>query len=165
MRSKHAGGLDAIDVKILAALQRDGRMTIQKLAETVTLSPRPCLERVRRLRVAGIIAGYHAVIDLDLIAKPINIFAEIALESQAHRDHVERRLKTIEEIVECWEISGPFDYIARFVCADLGQYEALTSDLLGDPVLGIARLLSHVALRPVRRFAGYPASLVASRSS
>jgi DNA-binding Lrp family transcriptional regulator len=163
MPAKRPHPLDAIDVKILAALQSDGRMTIQKLASTVGLSARPCLERVRRLQSAGIIAGYQAVIDPQRLSRPVTILSEIALETQAARAGFERRLKTIEEMVECWEISGPSDYLARFVCADLGRYEALTAELLGDATLGVARIVSHVALRPVRRFEGYPTALLAPR--
>jgi DNA-binding Lrp family transcriptional regulator len=164
MPAKPPRSLDAIDVKILAALQADGRTTIQKLASTVGLSARPCLERVRRLQKAGIIVAYRAVIDLQQLSRPVTILAEIALETQAARATFERRLKTIEEIVECWEISGAFDYLARFVCADLGRYEALTAELLGDSVLGVARIVSHIALRPVRRFEGYPAALLTPRN-
>jgi DNA-binding Lrp family transcriptional regulator len=164
MSAKRPHPLDAIDVKILATLQSDGRMTIQKLAGAVGLSARPCLERVRRLQSAGIIAGYQAMIDPQRLSRPVTILSEIALETQAARASFEHRLKSIEEIVECWEISGPSDYIARFVCADLGRYEALTAELLGDPMLGIDRIVSHVALRPVKRFAGYPASLLTPRA-
>jgi DNA-binding Lrp family transcriptional regulator len=163
MPAKRPHPLDAIDVKILAALQSDGRMTILKLASTVGLSARPCLERVRRLQSAGIIAGYQAVIDPQRLSRPVTILSAIALEAQAARAGFERRLKTIEEMVECWEISGPSDYLARFVCADLGRYEALTAELLGDATLGVARIVSHVALRPVRRFEGYPTALLAPR--
>jgi len=163
MPAKRPHPLDAIDVKILAALQSDGRMTIQKLAGAVGLSARPCLERVRRLQASGVIAGYQAVIELQRLSRPVTILSEIALETQAARASFERRLKSIDEIVECWEISGPSDYLARFVCADLGRYEALTAELLGDATLGVARIVSHVALRPVRRFEGYPAALLAPR--
>jgi len=62
--------------------------------------------------------------------------------------------------MECWEISGPSDYLVRFVCADIARYEAVTDGLLGDRKLGIARIVSHIVLRPVSRFAGYPASLL-----
>jgi Lrp/AsnC family transcriptional regulator, regulator of ectoine-degradation genes len=152
--------LDAIDVKILGALQQEGRMTIQKLAGKVGLSPRPCLERVRRLEAGGIIAGYRAVIAIERLSKPVTVFAEIALQSQARREQVEKRLSAIEEIVECWEVSGAFDFVARFVCADLSRYEAITTALLDDETLGVARLVSQIVLRPVRRFAGYPTSLL-----
>src|SRR6185312_14843940 len=148
--------LDAIDIKILAALQRDGRSTIQKLAAKVGLSPRPCLERVRRLEAARIITGYQAQIALEKLSKPITVFAEIALESNGRHEHFERRIAAIEEIVECWEVSGAFDYVARVVCPDIAGYEALTAALIDDPRLGISRIVSLIALRAVRPFAGYP---------
>ena len=163
MASSRAPALDRIDVKILAALQRDGRSTIQKLAEAIGLSPRASLERVRRLEAAGVIAGYQAVIDLARISRPVNVFAEVILEKQANRRRLEKHLAAVDEIVECWEVSGTVDYLARFVCADLAAYEALSSALLDHPSLGIARIVSHVALRPVRRFDGYPDSLLATR--
>jgi DNA-binding Lrp family transcriptional regulator len=156
----HARSLDRIDVKILATLQRDGRMTIQKLAETVALSPRPCLERVRRLEHAGIIAGYQAIVELAHLGKAITVFAEIALDSHGKRERFETRVAEIAEIVECWELSGAFDYVVRVVCADVAAYETLTTALIDDPSMGVGRIVSHIALRPVKRFAGYPTSLL-----
>jgi len=163
MPLKRPPALDRIDIKILAALQRDGRSTIQKLAGMVGLSARPCLERVRRLESAGIIAGYRADIALELLSKPVTIFAEIALEKQAHRERLVQKLNAIDDIVECWEVSGTFDYLARFVCADVTRYDALTNALIDNGELGVARIVSHVALRQVRRFAGYPESLLVRR--
>jgi DNA-binding Lrp family transcriptional regulator len=163
MAAKRPPALDALDVKILAALQRDGRSTIQKLADRVGLSPRACLERVRRLEQAGIIAGYQAVIELRHLSRPVNVFAEIILEKQANARRFENRIAAIDAVVECWEVSGAVDYVARIVCAELADYEELTSGLIDDPDLGVARIVSHVALRPVRRFAGYPEWLLARR--
>jgi DNA-binding Lrp family transcriptional regulator len=163
MAAKRPPALDRIDIKILAALQRHGRLTNQKLANTVGLSPRACLERVRKIEAAGIITGYQAVIEIAQVARPINVFAEIVLERQAHRSRFERQLAAIEEVVECWEVSGTVDYLARFVCPDLTTYETLTSGLIDDANLGVARIVSHVALRPIRRFTGYPESLLAHR--
>ena len=158
---KRAPALDRIDVKILAELQRDGRSTIQKLAETIGLSARATLERVRRLEAAGVIAGYQAVVELRQLSRPVNIFAEIILEKHANRGRFEKRLASIDEVVECWEVSGDVDYLVRFVCADLAGNEEVTSALIDDTNLGVARIVSHVALRAVRRFAGYPESLLA----
>ena len=152
------------NVKILATLQRDGRSTIQKLAQTVGLSSRPCLERVRRLEAAGIILGYQAVLAPELLARPVTIFAEITLEKHGRQDRAERGLAAIEELTECWEVTGDIDYIARFVCSDIARYEALTSALIDDADLGIARVVSHIALRPVRRFAGYPVALLVGQA-
>ena len=163
MPERPAPALDAIDVRILATLQRDGRMTVKRLAEIVGLSARPCLERVRRLETAGIIAGYQAVVAVEKLSKPVIVFAEIGLERQAGREAVEKRLKTIDEAVESWEISGASDYLVRFVCADLAHYEEITAELLGASALGIRRIVSHIALRPVRRFSGFPGALLKPR--
>jgi DNA-binding Lrp family transcriptional regulator len=160
MAVRRPPALDRIDIKILAALQRDGRSTVQKLAGLVGLTPRPCLERVRRLEAAGIIAGYRAVIAVERLSKPVTIFAEIALEKLVRADRLEKRLRAIDEVVECWEVSGDLDYLARFVCSDVAHYETLTSDLIDDPELGVRRITSHIALRAVRAFAGYPEPLL-----
>jgi len=165
MAASRPPALDRIDVKILAALQRDGRTTIQKLAGIVSLSPRATLERVRRLEAAGIIAGYQAVVELRHLSRPVNVFAEIFLEKHANRGRLEKRLAALDEIVECWEVSGAVDYIARFVCADIGAYEEVTRALIDDEGLGVARIISHVALRAVRRFTGYPVSLLATNAN
>ena len=163
MPAKRQPALDRIDIKILAALQRDGRSTNQKVAEAVGLSARACLERVRRLEAAGIITGYQAMVELAHLSRPINIFAEIVLERQAQQRRLEKRLTSFDEVVECWEVSGTVDYLARFVCPDLAAYEVLTAALIDDPSLGVARIVSHVALRPIRRFAGYPDILLSPR--
>ena len=161
--AKRLPELDAIDVRILATLQRDGRSTMQAQAERVGLSPRACLERVRRLEAAGVIAGYQAVVELRPLSRPVNIFAEIILEKHANSRLFEKRLLAIDAVVECWEVSGAVDYIARFVCLDIAGYEELSSRLIDDPDIGVARIASHVALRPVRRFAGYPDWLLARK--
>jgi DNA-binding Lrp family transcriptional regulator len=160
---KRTPALDRIDIKILTALQHDGRSTVQKLAETIALSPRATLERVRRLEASGVIAGYHAVVELRHLSRPVNIFAEIVLEKHANSGRFEKRIAALDEVVECWEVSGDVDYLVRFVCADLAAYEEITSTLIDDANLGVARIVSHVALRPVRRFAGYPESLLARK--
>ena len=145
MATKRSPALDRIDVKILSSLQRNGRSTMQELAVQAGLSPRASLERVRRLEAAGIIAGYRAVIDLAHLSRPVNIFAEITLAKQAHQVRVERRLAAMEEVVECWEVSGTVDYLAHFICADLAAYEALTAEaaVSGDIDVAFRALLTH----------------------
>src|SRR5438874_8759267 len=139
--AKRLPALDRIDVKILAALQRNCRITNERLAAAVGLSARACLERVRRLEAAGIITGYQAVIELAQLSRPVNVFAEIILEKQAQQGRFEARLGKIEEVVECWEVSGTVDYLARFVCTDLAAYQTITTSLIDDPNLGVARIV------------------------
>jgi DNA-binding Lrp family transcriptional regulator len=160
MVARRSPALDRIDIAILSALQRNGRLTVQSLADQVALSPRACLERIRRLEASKIITGYQAIIDIEALSRPINVFAEIILERQVRQVGFERRLAKIDNVVECWEVGGAVDYIARFVCPDLTLYEELTKALIEDDALGVARIVSHVALRPIRRFTGYPDSLL-----
>jgi DNA-binding Lrp family transcriptional regulator len=160
MVASRSPALDRVDIAILSALQRNGRSTVQSLADRVGLSPRACLERIRRLEAAKIITGYQAIIDIAALSRPINVFAEIILERQARQVGFEWRLARIDNVVECWEVGGTVDYIARFVCPDLALYEELTKELIEDDALGVARIISHVALRPIRRFTGYPDSLL-----
>jgi Transcriptional regulators len=82
------------------------------------------------------------------------------LEKHGRQDRAEHALTAVEELTECWQVTGDIDYLARFVCTDIARYEALSSALLEDAELGIARIVSHIALRPVRRFAGYPVALL-----
>lgn len=163
MPSRRPPALDRIDIAILAGLQSEGRATIKDLAQKIGLSSRACLERVRRLEAAGIIIGYQAIIEIGALSRPLNVFAEIALESHGKHARLEARLCEIEELVECWEVTGAFDFLARFACADLARYEALTTALIDDDTLGVARIVSHVAMRPVRRFSGYPKALLKPR--
>src|SRR5262249_49658476 len=106
MAARRSPALDRVDISILSALQRNGRSTIQGLAEGVGWRPRACLERVRRLEAAKIIIGYQAIIDIAHLTRPINIFAEIILDKQARQVGFERRLARIDNVVECWEVGG-----------------------------------------------------------
>ena len=144
--------LDQIDLHILAELQADGRMTNQALSERVGLSARPCLERVRRLERDGLILRYQAVLDLRRLQSCITVLAQIALEHQGRhsRQLFERRLANSPEVVECFEVSGEFDYIAKLICPDVDAYQELTQGWIDDPELGVARVTSNIVLRPVR---------------
>jgi DNA-binding Lrp family transcriptional regulator len=144
--------LDAIDIRILDMLQRDGRITNQALSDQVGLSPRPCLERVRRLESQGLIKGYSAQLDMALIQKSVTIIAEIQLADyrRARALAVERRLLALPEVTSLYEVSGNFDYIAQVVCDSVDAYQALTAEWLDDPDLGIARIVSNVILRSLK---------------
>ncbi len=154
--------LDPLDLKILAELQRDGRMTNQRLSEKIGLSPRPCLERVRRLEAAGLISGYRAVVEIGQLPDLVHAFAEITLKSQSTQALAafERHLRDCPEVVECFLVGGQFDYLAQMVCVDLDRYNALTTHWLDDAAVGVARITSRFVMKPVRRFAGYPLGLL-----
>ena len=95
--------LDAIDRKILAVLQQDGRKSIAELAEQVGLSPSPCLRRVRMLEEAGVIARYVAVLDQQSVGLPVSVFVSIKLESQREEalDRFAKAIARWPEVLEC----------------------------------------------------------------
>lgn len=150
--------LDQIDIRILTELQRDGRITNQALSERVGLSARPCLERVRRLERDGIIVRYQAVVDVRRVQSCVFVLAQIALEKQGRQRSgaFERRLKETPEVIECFEVSGPFDYIAKIACRDLEAYQTLTDAWIDDADLGVTRVVTNVVLRPLRDFGTPP---------
>lgn len=154
--------LDRIDIAILAILQEDGRTTNKALADRVGLSARPCLERVRKLRAAGYIRHFAAVLEPAKFGSPLTVFAQISLTSQERRSHerLEQHIKRIDEAVECFEVSGDIDFLARFICPTLEAYYRLTEDLLANERLGIRRIDSIIVLRTVMAYRGLPVSLL-----
>src|SRR5215212_1008945 len=157
-RSRRAVALDRIDAAILAALQQNGRITYQALSERVGLSPRPCLERVRRLERKGVIRGFTALLDPEVLGHHIISLAEIALRdpSAASRQRLERALCAHPSVVELQVVNGEYDYVARIVTSSLADYEALTGAFLTDPGLGIARIQTTLVLKTLKSFDGYP---------
>jgi DNA-binding Lrp family transcriptional regulator len=113
--------LDRIDLKILAILQEDGRITNQALAEKVALSPSACLARVRRLEADGLILGYHARLDVERIRPTVTVYGEVTLKSHRPADLLkfEAVLAQIPEVIEAAQVSGPFDYLIKVVSPDV----------------------------------------------
>ena len=149
--------LDRIDRRILAALQADGRLTNQALAEQVALSPSACLVRVRRLEKAGIIEGYGARLNPWALDIGVILYAEVWLEGQnpARLARFEAALADIPEIVEATYVSGPYEYLIKAVAPDMAAWTALSEKLIaGD--LGVEKVVTHVLMKKPKRFTGYP---------
>lgn len=143
--------LDAIDVRILRALQEDGRMTIQDLAAKAGLTPSPCLRRVRMLEEAGVISGYVAVLDQGKVGLAVSVFVSIRLERQ-REDELERFSKAIAlwpEVLECYLMTGQRDYLMRVVVADLPAYERFLKEKL-TRLTCVASIESSFALGQVK---------------
>lgn len=149
--------LDAFDIKILAALQREGRMKKVELAAEIGLTPSPCWERLKRLEEAGFIRGYRAEVDLDRILKTEHVFVTITLGSHEATDfkRFESAIGEIPEILECYAVGGGVDYILQVVVPDVGQYQALMERLLGADI-GIHQYFTYVVTKPVKSDHGYP---------
>lgn len=149
--------LDSYDVRILATLQRDGRITKLKLAETIGLSPSPCWERMKRLENAGYIRGFHADVDVAKITRIETVFVEITLQSHAAEDFArfESAVQDIPQIVECQAIGGGADYIMKVVTTSIEAYQNLIDGLLSAH-LGIGRYFTYIVTKPVKPARGAP---------
>ncbi|SMC13101.1 Leucine-responsive regulatory protein [Roseovarius aestuarii] len=117
--------LDNKDQQIIRTLQRNGRMTNQDLAAEVNLSPSPCLRRLKLLEQNGVITGYSANIDAEAYGLPVTVFVHIKLES--HTEETVAKFETdiarIDQVMECFVMTGASDYLLRVVVADLSDYE------------------------------------------
>ena len=144
--------IDDIDRKIIAALQADGKITVNELAEKVGLSASPCARRVRLLERAGVIKGYAAIIDQKKVGLPISAFASIKLERQ-REDALERFSKAVArwpEVVDCYLMTGQRDYLLRIVVRDLEAYEQFLNDKL-TRLDGVSSIETSFALKQVKR--------------
>src|SRR5260370_34284194 len=143
--------LDAIDRKILAALQSDGRITMQQLADRVGLSVSPCHRRVKLLEERGVITRYIATVDQKSLGLHVSVFISIKLARHKEED-LNRFAKAIskwDEGLECYLMTGNRDYLLRVVAADLSSYEAFLKNKL-TRLDGIASIASSFPLIQVK---------------
>jgi DNA-binding Lrp family transcriptional regulator len=140
--------LDRIDIKILAELQRNGRITNTALAEAVGLSQSPCLQRLKRLEAKGYILGYGAQIDIGKLADAITVFTEVTLSDHRREDFAkfETGISGFPEVAECHSISGGYDYLLKFICRSVSHYQATIERIL-DARIGIEKYFSYIVIR------------------
>lgn len=144
--------LDAIDLKILRELQRDGRMTNVDLAEKVGISAPPCLRRVRKLEEAGVIEGYHAMLNAPKLGFDIVAFCMVGLKRQS-----EANLKAFASatanwplVRQAWMVSGESDFLLNCVAENLTQFQDFVIDTLtADEHVDTVRTL--LTIRQVKR--------------
>jgi DNA-binding Lrp family transcriptional regulator len=148
--------LDAMDLRILAELQSDGRMTNVELAHRVGLSAPPCLRRVRRLEEAGVIRGYHADLDASALDFEVTFFAIVGLESQkqAVLDAFEAHVTAWPEVRECHMIRGGGDFLLRLVARDTAHENELTARLTGAET--VLRVQTLQTIRTAKNAPGVP---------
>lgn len=150
--------LDAIDIRILAVIQREGRITKLALADRVGLSPTPCWLRLKRLEQAGIVTGYQARLQLRQVVPLTTVMVEITLggHRQADFDRFERTIRTAPEVVACWSVGGGVDYILKVVARDVDAYQRLVDAWL-EQEIGIARYFTYIVTRTVKEEPDLPA--------
>jgi Lrp/AsnC family leucine-responsive transcriptional regulator len=142
--------LDAIDRRILATLQQDGRITNNELAERVGLSPSPCLRRVRQLEASGLISGYVALVDPDRLGLAVTAFVRVRLDQQGdrHLAAFETAVTELPEVMECYLMTGESDYQLRVLVGSLSEFEDFLRYKLSR-IGSVAQVTSSFALRPI----------------
>lgn len=156
--------LDAIDRKILAELQADGRMTNVELARRVGISAPPCLRRVRTLEEAGYILGYHARVNARELGFEVQVFAMVGLVSQAEADLVkfEQRCRNWPLVRECHMLNGEVDFILKCVAPDLSTFQSfLTEELTAAE--NVASVKTSLVIRCAKDEPGVPFDVLEAR--
>ncbi|SFF28028.1 transcriptional regulator, AsnC family [Streptomyces mirabilis] len=143
--------VDAIDLAIIAELERDGRLTNVELAQRVGLTTGPCLRRVQRLEADGVIRGYRAVIDPAAVGRSFEVLIDLSLEAQDAEtvERFEQTMAQAEEVIELRRLFGSPDYFVRVAVADLSAYKTF----LSGHVMTIPRIknvTSHFTMKAVK---------------
>ncbi|VDC32282.1 Lrp/AsnC family transcriptional regulator [Pseudogemmobacter humi] len=143
--------MDAIDLRILHELQSDARISHQDLAGRVGLSASPCARRIHKLEADGIIEGYSARINEAKTGFGFSVFVSVRLDQQVdgRLAGFEKRIRECSEVIDCWLMTGSFDYLLRIAVADLQEFETfLTGRLTKIP--GVALIESSIPIRRVK---------------
>jgi len=133
--------IDAIDRRILAILQENGRLSNQEIAERVNLSPSPCLRRIRRLEESGVIRGYVALLDPQRLGLDLLAYVNVRLEKRGgpalgsrgdttHADLFRAAVQAWPEVVACHAMTGDMDYLLRVQVEDMAHFSRFVQDQL-----------------------------------
>ena len=149
--------MDKTDLKILQALQRNGRLSSQALAEEVGLSTSPCWRRVRKLEADGVIQATVALVDAERVGLAVTAIAMVSLEDH-HPDSVaefDRVVQERPEILECHATSGQYDYTLKVVCESIKAYDRLLSRWI-MPCKAVHTVNTSFVLRSGKRSTALP---------
>lgn len=148
---------DRIDRNILETLQKNARISNVELAQTVGLSPAPCLRRVQVLEDAGVIAGYVALIDMRKINLGVEAFINVQLSAQGKSvmDPVEAAIKRFPEVLDCYVMTGDWDYLLHVVAQDMDAIQQFLQDNLSQ-IPGVMRIKTSFAVRHVVKTTAMP---------
>jgi Lrp/AsnC family leucine-responsive transcriptional regulator len=149
--------LDAVDSRIVAELQADGRLSNVELADKVGLSPSPCLRRVKRLEREGFIEGYRAALRRDRVGLGFSVFVGVKIDGHANDRALafEKAVVEMPEVIACHLVSGEADYFLEVVVPDLADYQRFLVDkLLNLPIVREVR--SNIAIQTLKAGAPLP---------
>ena len=143
--------LDSIDIKILSALQKDGKLSYVQLATLAGLSESACLRRVRLLEENGIIDRYVMLLNQTAIGKPGTVFVQVTLDGQQQEklQKFEKEIGLVPEVMECYLMAGDSDFLLRIIIDDNNDYLRIHNRLTSLP--GVLRVQSSFALKTILR--------------
>ena len=143
--------LDGYDRKLLAELQRDSSRSVAEIADVVGLSQSPCWRRIDRLQKEGYITAQVALVDPKKIGLNAHLFVQVKLDAHGrqHLDEFSERMMEFDEVLECWVLIGPTDFMLRIVAADLEAYERFFFDKLSK-VRGVREIVATTALSKIK---------------
>ena len=149
--------MDAIDRRIVAELQADGRLTNVLLADRVGLSPSPCLRRVKRLEREGVIEGYRASLRRDRIGLGFSVFLGVKIDGHANERALvfEQAVAAMPEVIACHLVSGEVDYFLEVVVPDLADYQHFLVDKLLNLTM-VREVRSNIAIQTLKAGAPLP---------
>ena len=149
--------LDRIDLRILAALQADGRISNLKLAETVAFSPTAVLARVQRLTREGFIVGYRAELNAAKLGRGLVVFVEVLLDRTTPNvfDEFKAAVQVHDEVMECHMVAGGFDYLLKTRMADMAAYRAFAGRVLWQ-LPGVRETRTYAVMEEVKSGTALP---------
>ena len=126
--------LDIIDFELLRMLQKDAKLTIKEIAIRVNLSPTPVYERIKRLEKEGLIEKYIAIVNAEKAGKNLTVFCNIILKEHTKEivNKFVRDIVSLKEVVECYNISGDYDFLLKIVTKDMKHYQFFVINELGS---------------------------------
>ncbi len=126
--------LDAVDMEILRALQKNARLTTKELAAMVNLSTTPVFERVKRLELRGYVKGYVAVLDAEKLGRGFVVFCSVKMRRIGREiaEDFARVVRSIPEVTECYNISGSYDYLLKIHAPNMKYYQEFVLNILGN---------------------------------
>ena len=144
--------LDQVDLKILKLLQENSKITNLELSKKIGLSPAPTLERVKKLEQSDVIQSYHAKVNADKIGLKVKTFVLVSLAWQKEKalDNFIEKIQSIQEVTECYIITGDADFLLKVICKDIPTYEQLLFKKLSQ-IEEIERLKTLMTLSKVKK--------------
>jgi len=156
-RTQITRDLDRIDLKILDALQHDGRVAVTELAERVGLSVTPCAERIRRMEREGVILGYTVRLDPHALHLPLLVFVELKLAAKSGSifEKFRREVENLPGVLECHLVSGDFDYLVKARISEIGAYRKMLGEVLLN-LPGVTESRSYFVMEEIKETSMLP---------